>query len=162
MPVDEPLAIPDPAEYVAAARVVDANANRAREALRVLDDYCRFVLNDTITTEEIKSLRHRLAELLAQIPSTVLDESRDTTADVGTVITAAGEMVRGSPAEVARVNFKRLQESLRSLEEYGKLLSPDLASGLEAIRYRAYTVEKVVYIGGDARANCRACGFMCS
>jgi thiamine-phosphate pyrophosphorylase len=149
--VGEPLEIPDPVEYVSAARVVDANANRAREALRVLDDYCRFVLNDAITTEEIKSLRHRLAELLARIPSAVLDESRDTSADIGTVIATAGEMVRGSPAEVARVNFKRLQEALRSLEEYGKLLSADLASGLEAIRYRAYTVEKAVSISGDAR-----------
>jgi thiamine-phosphate pyrophosphorylase len=149
--VGEPLAIPDPVEYVAAARVVDANANRTREALRVLDDYCRFVLNDAIATEEIKSLRHRLAELLARIPSEVLSESRDTTADVGTAITTAGEMVRASPAEVAQVNFKRLQEALRSLEEYGKLLSADLASGLESIRYRAYTVEKAVSVGGNAR-----------
>ena len=30
-------------------RLLDANANRAREALRVLEDYTRFVLNDKRT-----------------------------------------------------------------------------------------------------------------
>src|SRR4051812_24060028 len=46
--LDEPLDLRDPSDHVAAARVVDANANRAREALRVLDDYGRFVLDDAV------------------------------------------------------------------------------------------------------------------
>jgi thiamine-phosphate pyrophosphorylase len=151
LPLDDPLDLRDPADHVAAARVVDANANRAREALRVLDDYCRFVLDDAILTEELKSLRHRLVHLLGRIPAPTLIESRDTLADVGTGISTAGELIRESPAEVARINFKRLQEALRSLEEFGKLLSPDLAAGLEAIRYRAYTLERAVGIGAEAR-----------
>lgn len=152
IPLDEPLDIRDPADVVSAARVVDANANRAREALRVLDDYCRFVLDDAILTEEVKTLRHQLAELLNLIPPGVLAESRDTQADVGTSLSTAGEMARGTPADVARINFKRLQEALRSLEEYGKLFAPHLAPGLEAVRYRAYTVERGVTLGADARS----------
>ncbi|MBO0700246.1 MAG: thiamine phosphate synthase [Zavarzinella sp.] len=151
VPLDEPLDLRDPADHVSAARVVDANANRAREALRVLDDYCRFVLDDAILTGELKAIRHQLAQLLARIPAATLIESRDTVADVGTGISTGGELVRESPAEVARINFKRLQEALRSLEEFGKLLSADFAAGLEAVRYRAYTLERAVGIGADAR-----------
>jgi thiamine-phosphate pyrophosphorylase len=156
VPLDEPLDLAGPADHVAAARVVDVNANRAREALRVLDDYCRFVLDDAILTEEVKALRHKLADLLARVPPTTLNEARDTLADVGTAITAGGEMVRGTPADVARVNFKRLQEALRSLEEFGKVLAPDLAPGLEAIRYRTYTLERATGIGADARSRLAA------
>jgi thiamine-phosphate pyrophosphorylase len=61
-------------------------------------------------------------------------------------------MVRSSPADVALVNFKRLQEALRSLEEYGKLMASDLAAGMESLRYRSYSVEKAVVVSDDARA----------
>ncbi|HKB02938.1 MAG TPA: thiamine phosphate synthase [Gemmataceae bacterium] len=149
--LDEPLDLRDPTDDVAAARVVDANANRAREALRVLDDYCRFVLDDAVLTEEMKIVRHRFADLLACMPAATLYEARDTLADVGTAISTTGEMARESPAEVARINFKRLQEALRSLEEFGKVIAPDFAGGLEAIRYRTYTLERAVGIGADAR-----------
>jgi thiamine-phosphate pyrophosphorylase len=151
IPMEEPLDLRDPTELVSAARAVDANANRARESLRVLDDYCRFVLNDAVLTEELKAARHALADALERVPPHILIESRDTVGDVGTTITASGEMVRRSPAEVARVNIKRLQESLRSLEEFGKLLGPDLAGRLEALRYRTYTLERSLVVGQEAR-----------
>jgi thiamine-phosphate pyrophosphorylase len=149
MPV--PLDLRDPTDIVSTARAIDANANRAREALRVLDDYVRFVLDDAVLTGEVKGLRHDLAGLLDQLPISLLNEARETQFDVGTRITLPGEMTRQSPADVARINLKRLQEALRSLEEYGKVLQPQLVPGLEAIRYRAYTVERIVGIGTDAR-----------
>ena len=152
IPLLEPLDIRDPTDAISAGRVVDANANRAREALRVLDDYVRFVLDDATLTEEMKGLRHALVVLLGQLPPSLLLEARETQFDVGTAITTAGEMVRHSAADVARINFKRLQEALRSLEEFGKVLAPQLVRGLESIRYRAYTVERAVGIGSDARA----------
>src|SRR5262249_33607771 len=67
--------------------------------------------------------------------------------DVGTVIGAAGEMVRESPSEVARINCKRLQEALRSLEEFGKIANSTFAEGIERLRYRAYTLEKAIVLG---------------
>jgi len=152
LPINETLHLEETSDYVSTARVMDANANRAREALRVLDDYCRFVLDDAVLTEEMKGLRHDLADLLSRIPANVLHESRETRGDVGTGIIATGEMVRGSPGEVARINFKRLQEAVRSLEEYGKLLNPELAAGMETLRYRSYTLEKAVTAGDAARA----------
>ena len=145
------LDLRDPTEVVSAARAIDANANRARESLRVLDDYVRFVLDDATLSEELKGLRHEFAALMAQLPPSLFDEARETLRDVGTGITVPGEYARESAADVARVNFKRLQEALRSIEEFGKVMAPQLAPGLEAVRYRAYTVERTVGLGTAAR-----------
>lgn len=150
---DEPpvsFDLPDAAD-LGAARVLDANLNRVREALRVLEDYCRFVLDDAFLTNELKSARHDLAEAAKRIPASLLLAGRDTTRDVGTSATAEGEYRRTSPRDVAAVNFKRLQESLRSLEEFGKLLGPELGRELEAIRYRTYTLERALAVGVAAR-----------
>lgn len=125
-----------------AARVVDANLNRAREALRVLDDYARFVRNDAGLTGVIKSLRHRLAEAAQSLPPGLLLASRDTPGDVGTALTAAGEYRRGGARGVAVANLKRVQESLRSAEEFGKLLGEPFARAAEAARYESYALEK--------------------
>jgi thiamine-phosphate pyrophosphorylase len=145
------LEIRDTADFVSAGRAVDANANRAREALRVIDDYCRFVLGDGVLTAEAKALRHELSELLALIPVHLLHESRDTLGDVGLDTKTAGEFARGATADVASINCKRLQESLRSLEEFGKVVVPEIVHGVESIRYRAYTLERAITIGLDAR-----------
>jgi thiamine-phosphate pyrophosphorylase len=134
-----------------AARVLDANFNRAREALRVLEDYCRFALDDRFLTTEIKVLRHELAQIEAGLPPQLLITARDTIRDVGTSVSAAGEYERGSAAGVAAANLKRVQESLRSLEEYGKLFGPQIGRGLEALRYRSYTLERAVVLGSAAR-----------
>jgi thiamine-phosphate pyrophosphorylase len=134
-----------------AARVLDANFNRAREAARVLEDYCRFTLNDRFLTEQVKELRHELATVSQQLPASLLLAARETLRDVGTSVSAGGEYERSSPAQVAAVNLKRLQESLRSLEEFGKLLGPDMGRRAEALRYRTYTLERAVVVGGRAR-----------
>jgi thiamine-phosphate pyrophosphorylase len=158
--IPESLELRDTVDIVSSVRAIDANANRARESFRVLDDYCRFVLNDATLTEQLKSLRHAFGDLIQIIPSTYLNESRDTLADIGTQLTADGEMVRATTADVARINFKRLLESLRSIEEFGKVVMPDLAFGIEALRYRVYTIEKAMSIGDDARdrlADCKLC-----
>ncbi len=144
--------IPDPPEQLLAARAVDANLNRAREALRVLDDFARFTQNDKHQTERIKSLRHRLAEASESLPKGLLLAARDTANDVGTAIRTAREYTRTTPADVAAVNLKRLQEALRSAEEFGKVIDAGFAASVEAIRYEAYTLEREVIRGGHARA----------
>jgi thiamine-phosphate pyrophosphorylase len=140
----EPLHLSEPAEVVDAARVLDANYNRAREALRVIEDYCRFVLDDAFLCGELKQIRHNLTAALATVPTGLLLESRETLRDVGTAISTAREGERYTTREVAQINCKRLQEALRSLEEFGKLRGPDLGRALEAVRYRAYTVERAL------------------
>lgn len=144
--------VSDPSEHLAAARAVDVNLNRSREALRVLDDYARFVLDDRGLTEQLKSLRHSLAEASARLPQGLLLAARDTEQDVGTTIGTAREYARTTPAEVAAVNVKRLQEALRSAEEYGKVLDAGFGKVVEAIRYEAYTLERQLLRGADAKA----------
>lgn len=149
--MSEPIQFAEPTDRMCAGRVLDVSANRAREALRILDDYCRFVLNDALLTREVKQLRHDLAGQLDRLPSPLLTSARETQQDVGTRITAGGEMVRHSTVEVAVLNLKRLQEALRSLEEFGKLFDPEFAGALESLRYRTYTVEKAIRLNADAR-----------
>jgi thiamine-phosphate pyrophosphorylase len=150
----QPLAVltgPDVLGEMNAARVLDVNFNRAREAARVLEDYCRFALNDRFLTEQVKELRHGLAMASTRLPAHLLLSARETLQDVGTTVTAAGEYDRQTPTQVAMVNLKRLQESLRSLEEFGKLFGPELGRDLEALRYQAYTLERAIAVVGRSR-----------
>jgi thiamine-phosphate pyrophosphorylase len=149
--LEEPLLLSEPTEQIDTARVLDAAANRAREALRVAEDYCRFVLDDAFLGGELKRLRHDLTAALADLPAGRLLEARETLRDVGAALSAEGEGSRHSPREVALVNLKRLQEALRTLEEFGKLRGPDLGRAVEALRYRSYTLERAVVLGADAR-----------
>lgn len=145
------FAPPAPGNDLTTARILDANLNRAREAARVLEDYCRFVLDDRLLTEEVKQLRHGLGAVAAALPVERLMMARDTTGDVGTTVETADEYQRESLPAVAVANLKRLQEALRTLEEYGKLVGPDLGRQCEALRYRAYSLERAVVIGWRAR-----------
>ncbi len=126
-------------------RIIDANANRAREALRVLEDLARFGLDDAPLSESLKSLRHNLIAALASlgIPPADLLSSRDTEADVGTAISTPTEHHRPDLVSLARANAARLTEALRSLEEAAKALNLD-ARPFESLRYRAYTLEQSI------------------
>ncbi len=152
---DAVFAPPDTTAEVDAARVLDASFNRAREAARVLEDYCRFALDDRFLTEQVKQLRHGLAVAAQNLPPNMLLASRETLRDVGTSVTTGTEYERASPAHVAQVNLKRLQESLRSLEEFGKVFSAELGRELESLRYRAYTLERTVSLGTAGRERLR-------
>jgi thiamine-phosphate pyrophosphorylase len=155
--LDEPLDLGPPAEDVNAARILDAAANRAREALRVLEDHARFVANDALLTGRLKQLRHDLAAALERLPANLLLAARDTPGDVGTTITTAREGQRESLAAVVQANARRLQEALRSLEEHGKLLSGEFAQAVERLRYESYTLQKALTAGNDARHRLAEC-----
>ena len=139
-------------------RILDANQNRAGEALRVIEEYLRFGLDDPHLTEVAKQLRHQLRAVLAVLPRDALLSCRDTAGDVGTRIAAASESQRGDLWAVVAAAFARLEQSLRALEEYGKIVDPQMAAGLESIRYRSYSLEKGVGAtrrGVERLAECR-------
>jgi thiamine-phosphate pyrophosphorylase len=118
-------------------RILDANLDRARESLRVLEDWCRFGLNQTGLTEECKNLRQELA----QWHHWELRAARDTPNDPGTQLTHANEAQRHDIHHVLLANLCRLQESLRVLEEYGKVYDPAMGAACKQMRYRVYTLE---------------------
>jgi thiamine-phosphate pyrophosphorylase len=153
--LDEPLHLGEVTDSFEVARVLDADANRAREALRVVEDYCRFVLEDAFLSNECKQLRHDLTAALALVRDLDLLAARDTVHDVGTGLSTLGEQTRQSVADVAQVNLKRLQEALRSLEEFGKLCGPYLGERVEQLRYRAYTLERALLVNAPSRERLR-------
>ncbi|MBN2582257.1 MAG: thiamine phosphate synthase [Planctomycetes bacterium] len=134
-------------------RILDANLNRSREALRVVEEYARFRLDSAALCEQVKQLRHDLRAAADALPQRELLASRDTPRDVGTAITTAAESARGGADDVVRAALKRLPESLRALEEYAKPLSAASAAAFEQIRYRIYTLEKSfsALLNGNAR-----------
>jgi thiamine-phosphate pyrophosphorylase len=149
--MDEPLLLDEPAEEIETARILDAGANRSREALRVLEDHARFALNDAFLCQQWKQLRHDLAQALCLLPGSLLLEARDTLHDVGTAISTEQEWQRTSLHAVVQSNVKRLQEALRSLEEYGKIVAVEFAQQIEKIRYQSYTLEGAVVQGAKSR-----------
>jgi len=131
-----------PAERLASLRMVDANANRASEGLRVIEDVCRFYLEDASLSWQYKQLRHDLSELLSVLPTQLLAGARETTSDVGTAISTDQEGKRTSMRFVALASSKRVEQALRVMEEQSKLLGLAEAASFEALRYRAYTLAK--------------------
>ena len=118
-------------------RIVDANLNRLREGLRVVEDIARYLQNHTALASELKSLRHRVRI----DESERLLHSRDSENDVLRPTTAS-EMQRASLDDLLVSNYKRAQESARVLEEMSKVLFPRHAETFKSIRYRLYTLEK--------------------
>jgi thiamine-phosphate pyrophosphorylase len=120
-------------------RILDANLNRAREALRVLEDLARFGRDDASLAAELKDARHRL-DLEARPLSRGLLAARDSSRDVG----RDGDRPVRAPrplGEVAAANLKRVQEALRSIEELAKGRFAGLARTAHALRYALYGVE---------------------
>ncbi|OHB79131.1 MAG: thiamine-phosphate diphosphorylase [Planctomycetes bacterium RBG_16_64_12] len=135
-----------PQDQVRVLRVIDAALNRGREGLRVVEDYVRFVLDDAHLTGQMKALRHELTALFSHLSLGRRLAARETQADVGTGATVSSERLRTDPHGVLAANFTRLEESLRTLEEFGKILDLDLAAKLEQLRYRTYTIQRAVEI----------------
>ena len=137
------------------ARLLDAAANRAREAVRVLEDASRFLLDNAELTRALKVLRHDLAATLGQLECDEMHRqaARDTPEDVGTSIRTAREYERTTHRDVVIAAGKRLSEALRSLEEFSKIDAPEVAPEFEAMRYRAYELERRLTLAcGTGRA----------
>ncbi|HEY2881344.1 MAG TPA: thiamine phosphate synthase [Pirellulales bacterium] len=130
------------ADTIGIYRILDAEANRAAEGLRVVEDYLRFVLADGHLTEMAKRLRHELKAALTPLESADRLAARESATDVGAVLATPPGSERATPADVAAASFKRIQQALRSLEEYAKLVDPNIAAAIEPLRFRVYTLEK--------------------
>ena len=118
-------------------RILDANFDRAREGLRIIEEWCRFALDDATMANECKQLRQELG--LLHTPE--IRSARNTTGDVGTALTHPREEQRTGIEQLLQANLCRVQEALRVLEEYGKLHSANMSSSCKQMRYRAYTLE---------------------
>jgi len=139
--------------------MLDANANRAREAVRVLEDVARFALDHQRLSAALRALRHDLdAAVRAVVPDALLmAANRDTPGDVGA---AAAGATRANLRDVADANGARAGEALRVCEECAALLGEGAPPGaFDALRYRAYDAHRalVLALGSPARRQFRVC-----
>jgi len=120
-------------------RLIDANLNRLREGIRVVEDIFRYIYNDKEISSKLKSLRHisRLANY------TELLETRDIKNDVLRE-SIKSEQNRSDLYSILIANFKRAQESARVLEEFTKLTSIEDSENFKYIRYELYNLEIVL------------------
>ncbi len=137
-------------DQIALLRIIDANANRAAEGLRVVEEYARFVLEDRHLATLLKQLRHELSEVLLVVPAYDRCAARETQHDVGTSVATSEEYQRETARDVAAANQKRVEQSLRSLEEFLKPLAAAAAVELEQLRYRAYTLGRALELTAAA------------
>ncbi len=127
------------------ARIIDANANRAREGLRVTEEITRLILNDAALTERLKEKRHAISNVADQLRLShhTLISARDSEHDVG-MDQVFDASTRTDCGEILRANLRRSQESCRVLEEFSKLCDPDIAASFKKIRFDLYTLEKEI------------------
>jgi len=124
-------------------RILDANYNRAKEALRVVEDVTRFHWADSRLTASFKRTRHDLTQALLRlrIPDRELVRARDSSQDVG-----ARSFIRDKKnpnwKDLFLSNLKRAQEASRVLEEVSKMNCPAAARSFQRIRFRLYELEK--------------------
>jgi len=118
-------------------RLIDANLNRLKEGIRVVEDIFRYILDDKINSKRLKELRH-----LAKLPNyQELLNSRDIKNDV-LKQTTKSESNRANLNSILIANFKRAQEAARVLEEFCKLTSNETSQTFKYIRYELYDIEK--------------------
>jgi thiamine-phosphate pyrophosphorylase len=129
-----------------AYRIIDANFNRAREAIRVIEEYCRFVLNSGILTSRAKQLRHELCAAINDLDSGRLISSRDALSDVGAGKTIEQQFERADLTDVFTAACKRLTEALRAITETIQVKNRPLAQKIEELRFTAYTLEKDIVL----------------
>jgi thiamine-phosphate pyrophosphorylase len=144
-------------------RILDANFNRAREALRVLEDAARLGLGDGELAGACKRARDELRVAAGElgVDAARLAAARDTPGDVGTGLSTPGEADRaGGVHGVVVAAGKRLSEALRTIEEFGKTLGGGEAGGepgvarIKRLRYEGYELERRLTLataGGRAR-----------
>lgn len=120
-------------------RVIDANLNRLKEGIRVVEDIARYRDNNKKLSSRLKELRHK-----AKIKETLeLLKERDSINDVLRT-TIKSELNRTDISAIILANFKRAQESARVLEELYKLHSAEYSENFKQIRYELYTLEKSI------------------
>ena len=119
-------------------RVIDANLNRFKEGLRVVEDIRRYVFDDKTLALKIKNLRHQV-----KIDSAKFIKFRDSNNDV-LKSSLKNELDRANLRDIEIANIKRAQESARVLEECFKLIDTAKSEIFKSIRYELYAIEKEI------------------
>jgi thiamine-phosphate pyrophosphorylase len=118
-------------------QIIDANLDRAREGLRVLEDWARFCLGKNDIVSRIKNFR----QILGKNHLEVYKQSRNFIDDQCKGLTHQEQINRRSPNQIISSNAGRVQEALRVIEEFSRLHNYELSKVASEIRYEIYTLE---------------------
>ncbi|MDC3170825.1 thiamine phosphate synthase [Prochlorococcus sp. AH-716-E13] len=119
------------------SQIIDANLDRAREGLRVLEDWARFGLGNEDFVIRIKNYR----QILGKNHLEIYKESRNHIEDHCKGLSHAEQIKRKSPSKIISSNSARVQEALRVIEEFSKSNNNELSKTASEIRYEIYTLE---------------------
>jgi len=125
-------------------RIIDASLNRVGEGLRLLEELARLLLDDAVLTQRLKAMRHELLTTNASFQQQLL-RFRNARGDVGAELAVPGEEKERDLTAVLVANSRRVQESLRTLEELAKVSgkTPGLDSHrFQQARFELYTLEQ--------------------
>ena len=126
-------------------RILDANLNRAREGLRVVEEVARLVWEDENLCKRLKNLRHKVTSISKQnFDQKFLLKHRDSLGDLGAKGMGLHEGKRKDVKAIVQANLRRTEEALRVLEEFGKLIKKSSAESFKKLRFKLYTVEKKI------------------
>ena len=121
-------------------RTIDANLNRFKEGIRVVEDILRYEYNSPLA-KELKEIRH------IKIPNyDEIIKHRDSLNDILKPSTK-DELKRDSIKDIIISNLKRAQESARVLEEIYKILDKNTSETFKNARYKLYNIEKEILTG---------------
>jgi thiamine-phosphate pyrophosphorylase len=127
---------------IATYRILDANLNRAREGLRVIEEYLRFVREDRRGSWRVKQWRHGLREIAEKLGQETLLSARAAVSDVGKDLTSPSNASKSDPLAITAAGFKRLQEALRVIEEYSAAIDASVNQLAGRMRFEVYQFEK--------------------
>jgi thiamine-phosphate pyrophosphorylase len=126
-------------------RILDANLNRSREGLRVIEEYLRFVREDRRSSWQVKQWRHTLREIVERLGPERLLSARDAGSDVGKDLPSPSNPVKITPHAITEAGFKRLQEALRVIEEYSAVVEPLVNHLAGKMRFEIYQFEQELF-----------------
>ena len=119
------------------SQIIDANLDRAREGLRVLEDWARFGLGNEDFVIRIKNFR----QILGKNHLEIYKISRNHIEDQCKGLTHSEQSNRKSPSKIISSNSARVQEALRVIEEFSRDHNNKLSTIASEIRYQIYTLE---------------------
>ena len=125
------------AEDLRVFQIIDANLDRAREGLRVLEDWARFGLGASNYVTRIKNFR----QVLGKNHLEIYKQTRNYVEDKSKGLTHQEQFNRKTPQQIISSNAGRVQEALRVIEEFTRLNNHNLSKIASEIRYEIYNLE---------------------
>ncbi len=108
-----------------------------------MEEVVRFVLENKGLSLKFKNIRGKLRKLADRLHKGEIHlKHRKALKDVGRKVYTRSEAKRGTVLDIFVSNAKRVQEALRVLEEFSKLIRPNLGRSFKDIRFKVYDLEK--------------------